>query len=104
MCVGLKQGRPQPPVRSINSINKISSQGQQEVQFGIKFTVSVLFADDGFMLASMSNDLQCVRGWFSARCEVTRLKTAPPSLQQNFFLFLLETSGLPSWWRDLALS
>lgn len=48
-----------------------------------QFIASVLFAK-GFTLASTSNDLQCVLGWFAVRCEVTSVKTALPSLQQCF--------------------
>ncbi|KAI3356692.1 hypothetical protein L3Q82_003377 [Scortum barcoo] len=69
--VGLRQGCPLSPVLFIIFMDRISrrSQGPEGVRFGNHRISSLLFADDVVLLASSSQDLQHVLGWFAAECE-----------------------------------
>uniref|UniRef100_A0A3P9PV83 Reverse transcriptase domain-containing protein n=1 Tax=Poecilia reticulata TaxID=8081 RepID=A0A3P9PV83_POERE len=68
--VGLRQGCPLSPILFITFMDRISrrSRGVEGIRFGGLRIASLLFADDGVLLASSERDLQLSLERFAAEC------------------------------------
>lgn len=78
MGVILLQGCPLSQILFVILMDRISrhSQGVESVQYGNLKIVSLLFADDVVLFASMLHDLQHTLGWLAAVCKAVKFRVS----------------------------